>query len=89
MSKGLDALTKVILGCGSFVYAREYNIIEKELKALEIIKNKEIDTKYLIRLWKTSEKSDKDILWKFNWYIRLEENKLTQEEYDLLKEVLL
>lgn len=63
--------------------------IEKELKALEIIKKKEVDSQYLIRLWTTSEKSDKDILWKFNWYIRLEENKLTQEEYDLLKEVLL
>ena len=64
------------------------NAFLKELKTLEIIKNKEVDTKYLIRLWKTCEKSDKDILWKFNWYIRLEENKLTQKEFNLLKEML-
>lgn len=89
--KGLEALEKLTnYKCSRMsekIKCKE--TIEKELKALEIIKEKEIDTLYLIRLWRTSEKSDKDILWKFNWYIRLEENKLTQDEYGLLKEVLL
>ena len=90
MSKGLEAL-KSITECApwSDQGLEKLATIEKELKALEIIKNKVIDITYLFRLWKTSEMNDFDILYKFNWYIRLEENKLTVEEYDLLKEVLL
>ena len=51
-------------------------IIEKELKALEIIKEKNVDTFYLVTC---------PILDCYNsetW------NKLTQEEFDLLKEAL-
>ena len=92
MSKGLEALNK-IKDCleiadevdGDIVFTGEYeeqeslNIIEKELKALEIIKNKGVD----ISLFK---KYDDRNLYNYNYK---SEYQLTQKEYDLLKEVLL
>ena len=51
--------------------------IEKELKALEIIKNKELNVFFIKRYTR------KD----FNFMCRYEQQ-LTQEEYNLLKEVL-
>lgn len=65
-----------------------YLTIEKELKALEIIKNKRVDLYGLI---------DCDKLIQYNCYIKVFNEKvlkgnerefLTQEEFDLLKEVL-
>lgn len=44
MSKGLEALERSF---GSWEYLKDYETIEKELKALEIIKNKEVDIKWL------------------------------------------
>ena len=52
------------------------DIIEKELKALEIIKEKEVDIKAF---------NDLQDLQDYNYYCSPE---LTQEEYNLLKEVL-
>ena len=54
-----------------------FDTIEKELKALEIIKNKNVDVNSL----RFSHELD--------WYNRYNHYLLTQEEYDLLKEVLL
>lgn len=61
MTKGLEALEELKLGANAYDW-KYLDTIEKELKALEIIK-KYIDIEY--------------------W------TDLTQEEYDLLKEVLL
>lgn len=57
----------------------------KELKALEIIKNKKIDCEYLIKLFNMCD-TDKEVL---TYYNRNRESDLVQEDLDLLKEVLL
>lgn len=54
------------------------DIIEKELKALEIIKSKELNVFFIKRYTRED----------FNFMCRYEQ-RLTKEEYDLLKEVLL
>lgn len=59
-------------------YKKELDIIEKSLKALEIIKNKELNIYFIKRL----------SLEDFNFQCRYDQQ-LTQEEYDLLKEVVL
>ena len=74
MSKGLEALKRSF---DSWEYLKDYETIEKELKALEIIKNKEVDIKAF---------NDLTNLGDYNYYC---EPELTQEEYDLLKEILL
>lgn len=58
-----------------------YDIIEKELKALEIIKNKRVDVYDLMG------EACCDNVNSFNYGL-LEEFCLTQQEFDLLKEVL-
>lgn len=55
--------------------------IEKSLRALEIIKNKEVCVSYLFHCFKCYDLREYNDLYS--------NNKLTQEEYDLLKEVLL
>ena len=80
-SKGLEALKKYRnQQTGVNVYADDYlDIIEKELKALEIINNKKVDVKYLYyRAEFNVEKYNDNYI-----------EGLTQEENDLLKEVLL
>lgn len=59
---------------------QRYRIIEKSLKALEIMKEKGVNT-YILLLSINVED--------YNRLINFEWRKLTQEEYDLLKEVLL
>ena len=80
MSKGLEALE-----CIKMAYEdREYMpIIEKELKALEIIKNKNVDIA-ILKNTENVEQYNNTILLFFKC-----SKELTQEEYDLLKEVLL
>ena len=53
------------------------NIIKKELKALEIIKEKRVNVRFLISCKTLKEYND------------VISDHLTKEEYDLLKEVLL
>lgn len=79
MSKGLKALKIVEKDCEDLeqVPYGELAIIEKYLKALEIIKEKNVDTYYLMTC--PSLDSYNSETW----------NKLTQEEYDLLIEVLM
>ena len=86
MSKGLEALKQakerngLPLGCNfAPITEDEITIIEKELKALEIIKEKEIDMSDLIHATDYLDYSDG----------RCKKYWITQEEYDLLKEVLL
>ena len=76
MSRGLEAL-KEMRKYGA-VMIPNCEIIEKELKALEIIKNKKVDVLSLL------------CGCNFDDYNRPQEEKgkLTKEEYDLLKEVL-
>ena len=97
MSKGLEALKEFEPLCkengfttfdGVFhptgeckKYDQAYKTIEKELRALEIIRNKDIDT-CLVKVVKSLEQHN-DIRHTYR------QSFLTQEEYDLLKEVLL
>lgn len=87
MSKGLEALKEHIIALKSMGYTRceewlDLIVIEKELKALEIIKEKELNIFFVKRFVKRYNRKD------FNYQCRYEQQ-LTQEEYDLLKEVLL
>lgn len=61
-------------------YDDKLDAIEKGLKALEIIKEKKVDVRILLLV---------DSLYKYNNFDSTKRIELTQEEYDLLKEVLL
>ena len=85
MSKGLEALKRITLK--DFILnndscLKDIKIIEKELKALEIIKNKKVDIK---DIYKYADYSQYNYAMLGVPY----EFRLTIEEYDLLKEVLL
>ena len=89
MSKGLEAWKELLKICDDFgcvdIYKQQPNksIIEKELKALEIIKNKEINVHaLLLHLRRFDDPNGYNVLVGTNYQI-------TQEEYDLLKEVVL
>lgn len=60
-----------------------FELIETALKALEIIKEKNVDIEYI----KTCFYEEKGGLEKYNSWVRHDEDKeLIQEEFDLLKE---
>ena len=85
MSKGLKALEK-IKGClfWSDKGLNDIATIEKELKALEIIKNKNVHTRFIQMV------NDKFTCEEYNkQFAREPSEDLTQEEFDLLKKVLL
>ena len=96
MSKGLDAL-KIIydmedLQGGRDKFWNAYRVIEKELKALEIIKKKNVFVwGFIHRI-----KEIKDFEYTYDYYKThygyfhsgYKFELLTQEEYDLLKEIL-
>lgn len=97
MIKGLDALKKLgdvelhnpfleeprlIKTKNSKAYGKEYKIIEKELKVLEILRKYIIDTKKLMLVTTTNP-------YFYNNFGEVGVIPITQEEYDLLKEVLL
>ena len=79
MSKELEALERIRSHNYHELSKREcLNIIEKELKALEIIKEKEVNVFIFLHSGDLETYND-----------MVEDNrKLTQEEFDLLKEVL-
>ena len=81
MSKGLEALEKIGETFG-IKKMSVYKDIEKELKALEIIKNKQVDAYAVVESKSLEEMNNR-------FWFPNEELKLTQEEYDLLKEVFL
>lgn len=86
MSKGLEALEKLYEGYKNGMAGRHYyDIIERELKALEIIKKCRI---------KVEKREDFDVIGyatfrkngKYRYYVN--DIEITQEEYDILKEIL-
>ena len=86
MSKGLKALEKIV-GCSTIESHRpkwqeDYKTVEKSLKALEIIKKKRVNVRLIYHTDNFIEYSEKTR----QYYDCVP---LTQEEYDLLKEVLL
>lgn len=98
MSKGLEALKRVheliVFECGSY-YENNYEeikIIEKELKALEIIFKKFVSPQDFIlcnytlndKKWLSYEEYKKAYM----KYYEDDKYLLLEEEYDLLKEVL-
>lgn len=62
-----------------FDYTKQYAIIEKELKALDIIKTKKVNVMIFLGCDNLEEYNKHPLTW----------NYLTQEEYELLKEALL
>lgn len=80
MIKGLEALDIVKLRLsGNVTNKKMLNIIEKELKALEILRNKKVNLEYL----KCCENYEQYKTICSYW------NEITSKEFDLLKEVLL
>ena len=89
MSKGLDIIEDLKRGWFINEEMREeygINALEKELKALEIIKKKKVDVKLLL------DNNDDRIRPEYRFFdyncTRKYEEKLDQEEFDLLIEVL-
>ena len=83
MTKGFQALKDIgecllLEGALDDINQERIGFIAKELRALEIIKTKKVNIKCIISGW---------LLGKYNSYKA--HISLTQEEYDLLKEVLL
>lgn len=85
MSRGLRALKRIkdFLVLNTKHWKQDVGYIEKELKALEIIKEKKVNIILLI----SSFNNHITIRYYNSWFP--DKLKLTQEEYDLLKEVLL
>ena len=86
MSKGLEALKRIALK--DFILndescLKDIKIIEKELKVLEIIKNKRVDLDLLLRTFKFNNYQ------LYNFEMSNGERNLIKEEYDLFIEVLL
>ena len=91
MSKGLEALEDIILYLNAsepkWLYCENIEVIKKELKALEIIKNKRVDVFEL--LLGISNSVYRNPLERYNSYVEGSFNtELTPQEFDLLKEVL-
>lgn len=93
MSKGLEALKEIKEHIHYDCFLEKdwdrLDLIERELKALEIIKNKQIDIWQLrlcmsFNLTTTKEEQLNEYNKRHATFLHL-----TQEEYDLLKEVLL
>jgi len=84
MSKGLKALEQIGDAYVNLPYSVEYLTVKNELKALEIIKNKLLVgcfskednySKYAMAITMSSDET-------------LKKNMMTEQEYNLLKEVL-
>ena len=95
MSKGLKALEYIsnFTNFQNGYYKDKLDSIEKELKTLEIIKEKKVDVDTLM-FYMRQQPNNKWALNSYNNWVDhngINERKrlLTQEEYDLLKEVLL
>ena len=87
MTKGLKALKEIVFNYvqvfknnenGKQMFMEDVHIIEKELKALEIIKEKRVDIGWVIKSANYS---------RYNLGVG-ERQALKKEEYELLKEVL-
>ena len=94
MSKSLDALERLYCAgrldlnyVQSQKHKQDYEIIEKELKALEIIKNKKVNVLELSVC--ANYETFISFFKQWNWNGEYDEYMVTQEEYDLLREALL
>ena len=68
--------------------SKNFEIIEKNLKAFEIIKNKQVDVGWFIKCY-NDYSNDKDRLMMYNQLSIDDKGRdITKEDYDLLKEVL-
>ena len=90
MSKELEALYEIKNGTSYVVsneivndYEKEFDILEKELKALEIIKEKTINI-VILRCCEILEEYNSIIITKYNGKKHL----INEQEFELLKEVL-
>ena len=86
---GLDALKEINKVIPYAHITNEYKIIEKELKALEIIKEKRVNVDYFIRFYKDKYYNEYLVDTQFTIGKQISETPLTQKEFDLLKEILL
>lgn len=86
MSRGLRALARVkdFMSQNCKHWKQDIGYIEKELKALEIAKEKAVDLGSLLYYARNSNHA----LAFYNKGIVNEKKKLTKDEFDLLKEVL-
>lgn len=88
MSKGLNSLNEMVIHLNS-KYGKtqealeDFRNIEKELEALEILKNKEVNVHALLLHLKRFDKPDG-----YNVLVGTK-YQITQEEYNILKEALL
>lgn len=84
----LEALSIMHFNCCEYDNLdKHYDIIEKELKALDIIKNKIIFPSKFILFAHKSGYDDEKALYEYNCYVG-DEHALNLEEFILLKEVL-
>lgn len=91
MSKGLKAFNRLIKFLNQQVweedlpntYNRDYFSVEKELKALEIIKNKKVN---IYNIWVFDDYTQYKEHYPFSEYHAIEDM-LTFKEFDLLKEM--
>ena len=104
MSKGLEALKRfgdielhnpfleeprLIKTKNSKAYGKEYKVIEELLKALEILRTKRVQLDTLFSIFTYHKEKENSVqLTLYNSCVGFPERKLTQKEYDLLKEVL-
>ena len=79
MSKELEALNDLNDENIVYVHKDYWNEIQKKLKALEIVKEKEVNVFIFLH---------SGDLETYNDMCETEEEKITQEEYELLKEML-
>ena len=87
MTKGLEALNELRLftSCQDGYGKEKLDIIEKELKALEIIKQKMVDIIWIYACNNQIEYNDKMVK---KWECRPTAYFLTKDEFNFLKEVL-
>lgn len=83
MSKGLEALKVLVMSSTTIFNTKEQidesiNAIKKELKALEIIRNKRVNVRTFLQCENVEQYNRASF-----------SDDLSQEQYDLLKEVLL
>lgn len=89
MSKGLEAFKTLLNNYSYHEYDEgRVNTIDKELKALKIIKSKRVDVAYFLWCIDFYDYEEGLDLEEYNLSCIKDEWKLTKEEYDLLKEVL-
>ena len=89
MIKGLEALERVKEHTKTYYYSlieKDIANIEKELKALEIIKNKKVNVLELSVC--ANYETFISFFKQWNWNGEYDEYVVSEEEYDLLKEVL-